>query len=334
MTTTQPTPIPYSANTHREGTVLILAIGGAGIPKTSSTNIEQNLKEALDLVPYLSECAGTIHYLPLLQKDSADLTAFDIASISSTIYRFRNNYDGFIIISGTDTMPFIASHAAYSLRGLGAPVIFIGATLNVEEWDTDFRLNLPNAIKVATMGSVDVNAPSFGEVGILFDDSLTRAVATINRGARTNNPMISPRMPRLGDVGWTIKLETIAVPRYPSKLNYSHNTNTNVAYFDLVSDTHIESFRLIAEDKGIQGIIIGAFGAGNIPTKLIPLVKKAVYEHGKAIGVITNNKKGSSDMGLYDVGAKAVHAGAVSLGPMTKPAAIEKMRFALNVGTR
>jgi L-asparaginase len=319
----------FSDNLLAKGRVLIIAVGGAGIPKRYE-NINENLREGLSLVPYLSDSAARIDYISLAQKDSADLTSTEIAGIARTIQISQNSYDGFVVIAGTDTMPFTASATAYALRGMGTPIIFIGSTLNVEEWDTDFRLNLPNAIKVVTMGATDVNAPSFGEVGILFDDSLSRAVATINRGTRSNNPMITPRVPKLGDVGWTIKLESIAKPRRPSQLNYSYNTNQNLAYFDLVSETHLSTFNQLVDDKFIQGIVIGAFGAGNVPSKMIPSIYRAVYEKGKAVAVITNNKKGSSDMGLYDVGAAAVRAGAISLGPMTKPAAIEKMRYALN----
>ncbi|HEV7449654.1 MAG TPA: asparaginase domain-containing protein [Candidatus Paceibacterota bacterium] len=321
-------PLNFSENTLAKGRVLVLAVGGAGMPRKNQ-NINDNLKEALSMVPYLSDAAARIDYLSLAQKDSADLTTLEIATIGNTIQRYQNQYDGFVVIAGTDTMPYTASATAYALRGMGAPVIFIGSTLNVEEWDTDFRLNLPNAVKVGTMGATDVNAPSFGEVGVLFDDSLLRAVATINRGTRSNNPMISPRIPKLGDVGWTIKLESISKPRHPSQLNYSYYTNTNIAYFDLVSETHLSTFDQLVDDKFIQGIVIGAFGAGNVPSKMIPSIYRAVYEKGKAVGVITNNKKGSSDMGLYDVGAAAVKAGAISLGPMTKPAAIEKMRYAV-----
>ena len=319
----------FSENSLAKGRVLIIAVGGAGIPKRHE-NINDNLREGLTLVPYLSDCAARIDYISLAQKDSADLTPVEVANVAKVIQRHQNSHDGFVVIAGTDTMPFTSSATAYALRGLGAPIVFIGSNLNVEEWDTDFRLNLPNAIKVATMGATDVNASSFGEVGILFDDSLSRAVATINRGTRSNNPMITPRVPKLGDVGWTIKLESIAKPRHPSQLNYSYNTNQNLAYFDLVSETHLSTFDQLVDDKFIQGIVIGAFGAGNIPSKMIPSVYRAVYEKGKAVAVITNNKKGSSDMGLYDVGAAAVRAGAISLGPMTKPAAIEKMRYALS----
>jgi len=319
----------FSTNPIREGRVLVIAIGGAGIPHAQD-NVNDNLRLALEKVPYLSDNAGKIDYLALFRKDSADMTSVDVASIAQTIYKYQNNYDGFVVIAGTDTMPYVASATAYALRGMGTPIIFTGATFDVEEWDTDFRLNLPNAIKVATMGATDVNAVSFGEVGILFDDTLSRATAAINRGTRSNNPIVTPRVPKLGDVGWTIKLEPHAKPRRPSQLNYSYNTNTNLAYFDLVSETHLSSFYQIVEDKTIQGIVIGAFGAGNVPTKMIPAIYKAVYEKGKPVGVITNNKKGSSDMGLYDVGAVAVKAGAISLGSMTKAGAIEKMRYALN----
>lgn len=319
----------FSENNRAQGRVLVLAIGGAGIPKYHQ-DINENLKSSLALVPYLSDSAAKIDYISLAQKDSADLTTVEIANVSRVIHRYQNQYDGFIVIAGTDTMPFTSSATAYALRGMGRPIIFIGSSLNVEEWDTDFRLNLPNAIKVATMGATDVNAPSFGEVGVLFDDTLSRAVATINRGTRSNNPMVSPRVPRLGDIGWTIKLESITKPRHPSQLNYSYNVNTNIAYFDLVSETHLSTFDQLVEDKFIQGIVIGAFGAGNVPSKLVPYIYRAVYDKGKAVAVITNNKKGSSDMGLYDVGAAAVKAGAISLGPMTKQAAVEKMRYAIN----
>lgn len=319
----------FSKNPNRDGRVLILAVGGAGIPSEHS-DLNVNLLEALLKVPYLEDNAERIDFLALLRKDSADMTPEDVASISEVIFKYQNDYDGFVVIAGTDTMPFSSSATAYALRGLGLPVVFTGATFNVGSWDSDFRLNLPNSVKLAAMGASDVNAPSFGEVGILFDDTLSRATASINRGTRSNNPLITPRLPKLGDVGWAIKLASISKSRHPSQLNYSRNINTNLAYFDLVSQTHLSSFNQLVDDKNIQGIVIGAFGAGNVPSSLIPLIYRAVYEKGKAVAVITNNKKGSSDMGLYDVGAIAVKAGAISLGPMTKPAAIEKMRYAIN----
>lgn len=319
----------YSENSAIEGRVLILSLGGTGIEKISD-DLNKNLKESLDLIPYLKESAGKIDYLALIQSDSSDITAIEVASISKTIYRYQNDYDGFVVIGGMDSIPYTAAATAFALRGMGTPIIFTGATQSARDWDSDFRLNLPNAVKVAIMGCTNVNAPSIGEVCIIFDDTLSRATAAINRGTRSNNPIITPRIPKVGDVGWTVKLSSIAKPRRPSQLNYSYNANINVAYFDLVSETHLSSFNQLLEDKTIHGIIIGAFGAGNVPTKLIPSVYRAVYEHGKAIGVITNCKKGSSDMGLYSVGAMAVKAGAISLGPMTKPAAIEKMRYALN----
>lgn len=318
----------YSKNPHAEGHILILGYGGAGIIRESG-DMNENLKRSFDLVPYLDTCAGQIDYQCLFLKDSADLTADDVALIGQTIHQFQNEYDGFVVVGGSDTMPYVASAAAFALRGLNMPVVFIGARQNARDWDSDFRLNLPNAIKVATMGCRDINAPSIGEVGILFDDTMVRATAAINKGLKLNNPIASPRIPRLADVGWTVKIEQTTKPRRPSQLNYTLNNNHNIAYFDLVSETHLSSFQNMVEDEAIRGIIIGAFGAGNIPSKLIPAIHHAVYEKGKVIGVITNCKKGSSDMGLYDCGALAVKAGAISLGPMVKPAAIEKMRWAI-----
>ncbi len=311
------------------GKVLIVAIGGAGIAK-DSPNLNSNLRKSLDFVPYLSTAAGKIDYVMVAQKDSADLLPEDVALISRVIYDKQSDYDGFVVISGSDALPFVASATAFALRGINLPVIFIGARQGAKEIDSDFRLNLPNAIKSAMMGHNDANAPSIGETAILFDDTLIRAAVSISRGTKVNNPIESPRLPRLAEVGWTVKIEQITRPRKPSQLNYSMNLNKDIAYFDLVSQTNLDSFRLLAEDPTINGIIIGAFGAGNIPSVLIPSIYDAVFNKGKVVAAITNCKKGSSDMGLYDCGAMAVKAGTVSLGPMVRPAAIEKMRWALN----
>ncbi len=153
----------YSENPHAEGRVLILSLGGAGV-QNNTNDLNQNLRCALDLVPYLKDAAGKIDYLALSQKDSADLTSTEVANISKTIFKYQNSYDGFVIVGGTDTMPYTASATAYALRGMGTPIVFTGATQNARDWDSDFRLNLPNAIKVAVMGCSDVNAPSIGEV--------------------------------------------------------------------------------------------------------------------------------------------------------------------------
>src|SRR3989344_346269 len=89
----------YSENEHAEGRVLILSLGGTGIEKNSD-DLQKNLKESLDLVPYLKDGEKRIDYIALTQKDSADLTSFDIASISETIHYYQNEYDGYVIIGG------------------------------------------------------------------------------------------------------------------------------------------------------------------------------------------------------------------------------------------
>ena len=178
---------------------MILSLGGAGV-EARHEDFNENLRETLDLVPYLKKSAGCIDYVAVTQKESADLTAFEVAEIAKIIAHYQNEYDGFVIMGGTDTRPFTASATAFALRGLGKPVIFTGATLNAAEWDSDFRLNLPNAIKAAIMGARDVNTSSTGEVGVLFDDTLCRGTACIQRGTRSSNPIISPRVPKIADI--------------------------------------------------------------------------------------------------------------------------------------
>jgi len=70
------------------------------------------------------------------------------------------------------------------------------------------------------------------------------------------------------------------------------------------------------------------FGAGNIPTRLIPLIKKAV-ENWKPVYVYTSCDTGAADMGIYSVGAAPLEAGALPAGDMTLEALGQKFMYAI-----
>src|SRR3989344_7101013 len=97
------------------GKALIIGIGGAGIQK-NSIDLNQSLKGALDLVPYLNTAAGKIDYVMLMQKDSADLNPEDVALVSKVIYDLQSDYDGFVVISGSDAITYVASAVAFALN--------------------------------------------------------------------------------------------------------------------------------------------------------------------------------------------------------------------------
>lgn len=90
----------------------------------------------------------TIHeYAPLM--DSSDMTPEDWQHIAADIKAHYDEYDGFVILHGTDTMAFTASALSFMLENLGKPVIVTGSQIPLAELRSDGQINLLNALYVA-----------------------------------------------------------------------------------------------------------------------------------------------------------------------------------------
>ena len=83
-----------------------------------------------------------------------------------------NDFDGFVVLHGTDTMAYTASALSFMLENLGKPVIFTGSQLPIGLLRTDGRENLITAIEIAA--AQENGLPAVPEVCIYFDNKLTR----------------------------------------------------------------------------------------------------------------------------------------------------------------
>ncbi len=112
----------------------------------------------------------TIHeYEPLM--DSSDMTPEDWQHIADDIRAHYDEYDGFVILHGTDTMAFTASALSFMLEHLGKPVIVTGSQIPLAELRSDGQINLLNALYVAA------NYP-INEVTLFFNNRLYRGNRT------------------------------------------------------------------------------------------------------------------------------------------------------------
>lgn len=112
----------------------------------------------------------TIHeYAPLM--DSSDMTPEDWQHIAADIKAHYDEYDGFVILHGTDTMAFTASALSFMLENLGKPVIVTGSQIPLAELRSDGQINLLNALYVAA------NYP-INEVTLFFNNRLFRGNRT------------------------------------------------------------------------------------------------------------------------------------------------------------
>jgi L-asparaginase/Glu-tRNA(Gln) amidotransferase subunit D len=110
----------------------------------------------------------TLHeYAPFV--DSSDLGPADWKRLATDIRDNYWYYDGFVIITGTDTMAYCATALSFMLENLSKPVVFTGSQIPLCEPYNDARRNLVMALIFAS------REHGINEVTIFFHDRLLRA---------------------------------------------------------------------------------------------------------------------------------------------------------------
>ena len=109
-------------------------------------------------------------------KDSSNIDPGVWIKMAETIEENYDDYNGFVVLHGTDTMAYSASALSFMLENLNKPVILTGSQLPIGLLRTDGKENLINAIEIAAAN--DNGVPSVPEVCIYFDNKLSRGNRT------------------------------------------------------------------------------------------------------------------------------------------------------------
>ncbi len=257
----------------------------------------------------------------LYNLDSADFQPHHWVALARVVYESRTNYDGFVIVHGTDTMAYTASALAFLLPGLDRPVILTGAQKPLIDVRTDARTNLVDACHLATM--------RIPEVGIAFHSQLLRGCRSTKLDAWAMKAFGSPACPPLAELGLGVQIASHVLPARPE------------APFDGRVEPHVLAVRAfpgldpkfldIALGQGVRGLVIEAFGAGNVPrmdNSLVPVIE-AAFGMDVPVVIVSQSTRGAVDLKRYQGGVAAARAGAIGAGDMTSEAAITKLMIAL-----
>ena len=284
---------------------------------------------------YLPELfAGTIQvdieaFSPLL--DSSDVNPAGWVRMAQTVYDRYKDYDGFVILHGTDTMSYSASALSFMLQNLSKPVVFTGSQLPVGVLRSDAKENLMTAIEIAAAKDEEGNA-IVPEVTIYFEDRLFRANRTTKRNAEHFSAFNSYNYPPLAKAGVHITYQPHLVhysdPKEPLKLHTQFDQN--VAVLKLFPGIQQPVVRALLRTRGLKGVVLETFGAGNAPTdKWLYRELKAAVDRGIIIVNKTQCNTGSVEMGLYAVSLNLMKAGVLSGHDITTEALLTKMMLLL-----
>jgi len=259
--------------------------------------------------------------------DSSDMEHEDWVKIAHLIEENYYDYDGFVVLHGTDTMAYTASALSFMLENLGKPVVFTGSQIPFAELINDARRNLLTAIIFA--GKVDLP-----EVCIFFNNQLLRGCRSRKVDSWSLDAFDSPNCPPLATLGMEINVNYDIVLNQPKgRFRVHENINKNIAVVHLVPGFSDDTFENILSGK-IEGLILQSYGSGNAPakkSKFLQLIQKAV-QRGVIVVVTSQCLRGSVNLKQYATGKSLLDAGAISGFDMTIETAATKLGWLLGRG--
>ncbi len=274
--------------------------------------------QVLTLVPEITRLAD-IDVEIVFNVDSSDIGIAQWNTLADLIFKRLNDYDGFVIVHGTDTMVYTAAALSFSLRHLNKPVILTGAQRPLSRLRNDARSNLIDAVETATR--------KIPEVLIVFGQRILRGNRAKKLSISRYDAFDTPNYPYLGRIGVDIQLyeDKLPMPAEPCRL--MGGFSDEVAVVNAHPSLNPAIYAPLLEGKTRAFIVVG-FGAGNLPNgdpDWVPFIEKAVSS-GRNVAVASHSAWGSVNLNLYASAKKAQDAGAIGIGSMTFEAAYVKLQ--------
>ncbi len=259
-------------------------------------------------------------YEPLL--DSSNITVKEWNQIAADISRYYDQYDGFLIFHGTDTMAYTASMLAFMLEGLGKPVVLTGSQIPLSEVRNDAEDNIITSLWLCAHEAIH-------EVCIYFNQFLLRGNRAQKVSSQRFQSFDSPNYPHLADIGIKILLKKrllLPVPQHLFRLQpIAEHFIANVRLFPGYS-TDVLAYIL---QQPIRGLILETYGAGDAPNRderFLALLKEAC-DRGVVIVNCSQCYHGQVTMDLYATGSSLKAQGLISAHDMTVEAAHCKLLY-------
>jgi L-asparaginase len=313
--------------------VLLIYTGGTiGMNRNPATGALEpfDFEHLLYNVPELKQfdtLIETFQFQPPI--DSSDMSPARWTELSHTIADRYKEYDGFVVLHGTDTMAYTASALSYMLENLTKPVIFTGSQLPIGQLRTDGKENLITSIEIAAAKDSEGHA-MVPEVGIYFGGHLLRGNRTTKQSAEEFNAFESFNYPHLVEAGVNIcyHRNRMLTPCWERPMTPHFLLDNNVIIFSLFPGIREDLIRHIIHTPNLKAIVMRTFGSGNAPQQ--PWLLNALEEgtrRGKVIVNISQCMQGAVEMSRYDCGYHLQEVGVISGRDATVEAAVTKLMF-------
>ncbi|WP_066323339.1 asparaginase [Anoxybacteroides amylolyticum] len=306
--------------------ILLLATGGTIASVPSEEGLTPKLT-AEQLTGYI-----TIENQPyrldsqiLMNIDSTNMQPEHWREIAEAIYQNYDNYDGFVVTHGTDTMAYTAAALSYMLQHGNKPIVLTGSQVPIGFEKTDAKKNIRDALRFA--------CENIGGVFVVFDGRVILGTRAVKMRTKSYDAFESINHPYVAyihkdRIDYQCELETTH-----EQLQFDPSLCPDVFLLKLHPGTKPEIFDYIRHLY--RGVIIESFGSGGVPFQgrnLLPKIKELI-DDGMAVVITTQCLEEGEDLTLYEVGRKVAQNTVILSGDMNTEAIVPKLMWALGKTT-
>lgn len=320
----------------RKPNILIVYTGGTiGMIKDYKTNALKafDFNQITKNIPELEQLNCTIKTISFKEPiDSSNMNTTFYVEIAETIENNYQKFDGFVVLTGSDTMSYISSAISFMFENLQKPIIFTGSQLPIGDLRTDAKENLITSIQIACAQKED--KPIVSEVCLYFEYKLYRANRTTKINAEQFEAFTSMNYPPLAESGVHLNFNRhyMYQPKDEEKQLLIRKKLVNdiviLKLFPGITKQVVES---ILNIKNLKGVVLESYGAGNAPNTewFLELLKKAILNNIRIVNV-TQCKGGAVSQGHYETSVSLKEIGIISGNDITTESAVAKLMYLLN----
>ena len=317
-----------------EPNILLIYTGGTiGMIKNFETGTLQNLdfNKLLENIPELNLLDCNIATKSFKEPiDSSNMNPEYWVDLVTIIEENYYDFDGFVILHGSDTMSYTASAVSFMLENLNKPVIFTGSQLPIGDLRTDAKENLITSIQIASLSTNE--RATITEVCLYFEYKLYRANRTTKINADHFEAFASLNYPPLmvSGVNLSINEQALLKPNRQKKLKVHKELESNILLVKMFPGITKDAIRHIFAYPNIKGLVLESYGSGNLTDKdwFIKALKELI-ENGVPVINVTQCSGGSVNMNIYSINNKLNKIGVISGKDSTTEAALTKLMFML-----